>query len=339
MHAGVDSEMARLGAVAVGRGPIGDIAADTAGGGSLVVTNYGDDSVSFIDADNLTVDSTILVGGEPLAAAVADNRVYVGTASASYDSVAVINTDTRTVIAINPLAFNITSVAVGPDGKHVFVGRTGRDVADLAVIDVTNDEVSTIEITTGEGVIVDAVRVGPDGQRVCVATSNTHGGRLVVVDPEAARAIGSVTIGSPIRDVAVSADGSAAYVLAYDPRRGGAVDIVDMTTSEIVAAAEIGGSPTQLTLSPDGTRAYIVHAEHVAVVCTVTHEIVDTLTVGARPSCVATSPDGSRLYVADYAGMVTAFSAVPAMSPQHGPALALDVIAASEVRELETAAV
>ena len=52
----VDPDIARIGAVAVQRGPIGDIA--VAGDGTMVVTNYGDDSVSLLNADTLAVEGT-----------------------------------------------------------------------------------------------------------------------------------------------------------------------------------------------------------------------------------------------------------------------------------------
>jgi YVTN family beta-propeller protein len=312
----VEPDFAVLGTVRTGRGPIADIAFDTTGGtDTLVLTNYDDDSVSVIDAASLTV-VTVAVGGEPFAATLADHRAYVGTASASHDWISVIHTRTKKVVATYPLALRVTAVAVDPHHKRVFVGATGRDVAgdvaDLAIIDTTTDEVARLEIASAAGVVADAVRVGPDGRRVYVAVSDGVGGNLVVVDTDSARAIATVPIGSPIRDVAVSADGTTIDVLIWDPDRGGAVAVVDAATHEIAARIAVGGSGTQMTLSPDGTRAYIVDADQVAVVCTLTNATVDAITVDARPSCVAASTDGTRLYVADYAGAVTALSVAPA---------------------------
>ena len=323
----VDPDLVVLGAVDVGRGPIGDIAAD---GTTLVVTNSGDNSVSVIDADTLTVESTVTVTGEPFATAAIDDRAYVSTASASYDSVSVVDTDAKAVIASYPLAFSVTGVAVSPDGKRVFAGRSGRDQADIAVIDITSDRVGTIDLAGGAGINVDAVRVSPSGKRVYAATSDVRGSRLVVVDAETARAIGAVMIGSPIRDLALSPDGSIAYVLSCDPVHGGIVNVIDLTTHAITGTAGIGGSPMQMTLSADGARAYIVDHDDVAVLCTVTNEVVDAITVGAQPSCVAVSPTGDRLYVADYAGVVTALSV-------DSQFIATDVLAVPDLRELRPA--
>jgi YVTN family beta-propeller protein len=331
-EAHVDPDIAAVGTVGVRRGPIGDIAA----GASVVVTNYGDDSVSFLNPGTLVVEDTIGVPGEPFAAVVCDDRAYVSTSSTSYDAVSVIDTNTRTVIATYPLAFGVTALAISPDGKRVYAGRTGGDHVDVAVIDTTADRVGTIDIATGAGIGVDAIAVDPSGKRLYVATTDARGSQLVVVNAETARVDRKVWVGSPIRDLAF-ADGTA-YVLTSDRVRGGAVSVIDMSTNRITDTIELGiGSPTQMTLSPDRTRAYVVDYDHVAVLCTLSHEVVNTVTVEARPSSIAVNFDGGRLYVADYAGDVSAFSIASTTPMRYSQFVATDPIALPELRELERA--
>jgi YVTN family beta-propeller protein len=333
-EAHVDPDVTSVGAVAVRRGPIGDIAA----GAVVVVTNYGDDSVSFINADTLAVEDTIGVPGEPFAAVVFDDRAYVSTSSASHDAVSVIDTNTRTVITTYPLAFGVTALAVSPDGKRVYAGRNGHDHVDVAVIDITAERVGTIDIASGAGIGVDAIAVDPTGNQLYVATTDARGSQLVVVDAETARVDRKVWVGSPIRDIAF-ADGTA-YVLTSDRVRGGAVSFIDMSTNRITDTVELGiGAPTQMTLSPDLTRAYVVDYDHVAVLCTLSHEVVNTFTVDARPSCVATSFDGGRLYVADYAGDLSVFSVTSTIPQLYSNFGVTDQIALRELRELEPATV
>jgi YVTN family beta-propeller protein len=331
-EAHVDPDIAPVGTIAVRRGPIGDIAA----GASVVVTNYGDDSVSFLNADTLVVEDTIAVPGEPFAAVVSDDRAYVSTSSASHDAVSVIDTNTRTVIATYPLAFGVSALAISPDGKRVYAGRNGRDHVDVAVIDITAERVGTIDIATGAGIGVDAIAVDPTGKRLYVATTDVRGSQLVVVDAETARVDRKVWVGSPIRDLAV-ADGTA-YALTSDRARGGAVSVIDMSTNRITDTIELGvGAPTQMTLGPDKTRAYVVDYDQVAVVCTLTHAVVNTVMVDARPSCVTVNSDGGRLYVADYAGDVSAFSIDSTLPLLYSQLVATDPIALPDPRELEPA--
>lgn len=309
----VDQDLTMVGRVAVPHGPIGDIAVD-ADGKTIVVTNYGANSVSVINPDTLAVEETVAVVGEPFAAAVADDRAFVTTASASYDSVTVIDTNTKTVLAAYPLAFSVTAVTASPDGKRVYAGRTGRDRVDLAVIDITAERVGSIDVANGPGINIDAVRVDAEGRRLYIATSDVRGSELVVVNAETARTEATVWIGSPIRDMALGADGTA-YVLSSDRARGGVVDMVDPATNKITDSVEIGGAPTQLALSPDGTRAYIVDCDDVVVMCTLTSKVLDRITVGAQPSCLAVGPGDDRLYIADYSGGVTVFSIMSPMPP------------------------
>jgi DNA-binding beta-propeller fold protein YncE len=328
-EAGVDRHVAAVGTVAVRRGPIGDIAA----GDVVVVTNHGHDSISFVNPDGLVLEQTIGVPGEPVAVVVSGDRAFVSTTSATNDCVSVVDTNTRTVIATYPLAFGVTALAISPDGKRVYAGRTGDSHVDVAVIDTTADRVGTIDIASGAGIGIDAITVDPTGKRLYVATTDVRGSQLVVVDAETTRIDRKVWVGSPIRDVAF-ADGTA-FVLTSDRERGGAVSVIDLATNRITDTVELGiGAPTQMVLSPDKTRAYIVDYDHVAVLCTLTHQVVTKVRVDARPSCVAVTYDGGRLVVADYEGRVGVF-AVASTLPRFYSQLVTTEPIALPARELE----
>jgi YVTN family beta-propeller protein len=331
-EAHVDPDITTVGTVAVHRGPIGDVAASA---DTIVVTNYGDDTVSLLNVDTLAVADTIAADGEPFAVAVTDDRAYISTSSTSFDAVSVIDTNTKIVIATYPLAFGVTALAISPDGKRVYAGRTGRDHVDVAVIDTTAERVGTIGIASGAGIGIDAVDVDPTGKRLYVATTDALGSQLVVVDTETACVERTMFVGSPIRDLAF-VDGTA-FVLTSDRACGGAVSVIDLSSNRVTDTIELGGAPTQMTLSPDKSRAYIVDYDRVAVLCTLSLEVVNMITVGARPSCVAVSPDNGRVYVADYAGGVTVFAVESTLPPLYSQVMATDPIILPDAQELEPA--
>jgi len=355
--------------IAVNNGPISSIAVSP-GGGRLMVTNYGCDSVSVIDTDTCRVVQTIAGVTEPFAIAVGGkdaNRAYVSTVSAAYDSIEVIDTSTNTIIATHPLALSVSDLVVGPDGKHVYASRNGARGADIAVLDTMTDRVEVIDLAglsdifRAPGTTTECVRISFDGGRLYVATNGPAGGRLVVIGAHASsdqdmgqdedgarsrsrrkiskkptrstgngeqaglRVIDTVEIGLPIRDIALSPDGSAAYVVSscpeLGPERGVVVDVIDTRNNKIVNTSkigQIGGILTGLTLSGDGDRAYLVTDDSVTVLCTLTHDVIGTLGVALQPSAVVESPDGKSLYIADYSGTVSVApiaSAFPSSNP------------------------
>jgi YVTN family beta-propeller protein len=324
--------------IAVKNGPISGIATSP-DGTRLLVTNYGRNSVSVIDTDTCRVVETVADLNEPFAIAMGSEdaeRAYVSTVSTAYDSIGVIDVPTNTVVATHPLALSVSDLAVIPDGRYVYAGRSGVGSADVAALDTTTGRVEALEVATTPGTTTECVRLSPDGDRLYVGTNGPAGGRLVVIgtrtQPDESRAgrssrrpksstrsragveqtglrvIDTIEIGLPIRDVALSPNGAIAYVASCAPELGAVIDVIDTRTNKIIGTrkvGEIGGILTGLTLSRDGDRAYLVSDDGIAVLCTLTHDVVGTVTVTNQPSCVVESPDAKYLYIADYAGTVT----------------------------------
>jgi YVTN family beta-propeller protein len=319
--------------IPVRNGPISGIAVSP-DGRRLMVTHYGHNSVSVIHTGSHRVVQTVDGVNEPYAIVV-DNqdagRAYVSTASPAYDSIAAIDTSSYTVVATYPLALSISDIAVSSDGRYVYAGRNDVRAADVAVLDTETDKVEVIDIADAPGTSTQCVRVSPDGSRLYVGTNGPAGGRLVVtgtrVDDGRAighsrwrqrknakssekglRVIDTVEIGLPIRDVALSPDGTAAYVASCGSDAGAVLDVLDTRTNKITGTrkvAEIAGLLTGLTISGDGDRAYLVSDEGITVLCTLTHDVIGTVRVATQPSCLVESPDGNYLYIAGYDGTVT----------------------------------
>lgn len=327
------AEARLLGSIALGRGPIADIAVDP-DGAIIVATNSGDNSVSVLNARTPGVESVAPVAGEPFAVAAARGRAFVAASEPTHDTVSAIETQADAFLASLPLDLDIVGIAAGQDGRRLFVSGTGPETADLAIVDVESGRVRTVAVADADS-IVGAVRVAPNGRFVYVATSDTQRGELTVIDAVRARIAKVVPTVSLIQDFVLSGDGSVAYVLGRDPQYGGFVETMDTTSTRVLATTWIGGHPTQFALGIDGTRMYIVDVDRVAVMCMITNEIVDAIAVGTQPSCVAVSPGGGRLYVADYSGLVTAF----AVASQSSLPDVMDVETIATVRELEPAGV
>jgi YVTN family beta-propeller protein len=306
--------------IAVQRGAVSGIAVSP-DGTRLMVTHYGDDSVSLIDTARSAVAQTIVDIDEPFAVAVSDTtdgRAYLSTVSPAYDSILVFDIDADQVVAAHPVAHSVTDLAVSPDGKRVYASRTAVNGADVAILDTTTGNEDAIGVAATAGTTAECVRVSPDGRRLYVAANGPFAAELVVIDAQSHRVVNTIEIASPIRDIALSRDGATAYVGSCGPDFGAVVDVVDTRTDTVANTYKIGeiaGWLTQLALSRDGRRAYLVGDHSVTVLSTATHDVIGSIVTGAQPSCVTESPDGHRLYVADYAGAITVLTTAPADAP------------------------
>lgn len=312
LYRSVVPETGALRTARVGRGPIGDMAI-SADGTRLTVTNYADRSVSVIDASTGAVVHTPLGTGEPLAVATGQRkggthggRSYVATSSGSFDSIVVIDTDTAETIAAHPVALSIGDLAVDPARRRLYAARTGPSGVDLLAIDTANGPVGAVEVPGSAGGSAGCVRVSPNARQVYVAVHQAGGDLIVVANPDL-DLLGTIEIGSTIRDVAVSPDGESVVVTSCDPAVGDAVDVVDSATNTVTGRFLVDGPVMQLTVSRDGDRAYLTTTDDVVVVCTRTHRVLDTIGVAGSPSCTVESPDGRYLYIAGYDGVVSAW--------------------------------
>ncbi|MGE5281781.1 MAG: PKD domain-containing protein [Chloroflexota bacterium] len=104
------------------------------------------------------------------------------------------------------------------------------------------------------------------------------------------------TEGSP-GDVAISPDGSTAYVTSFE-----GLARIDIATNTALSSIPMVTEPWAIAISPDGARAYTANLfdESVSVIDLASGAEVGTpIPVGEFPSAIAVAPDGARVYVAN----------------------------------------
>ena len=311
----------RAAEIAVERGAVSGIAVSS-DGALLMVTHYGDDSFSLIDTNSGAVRQTVDVD-EPFAVAMSEEsaaRAYISSASASYDSVLAFDISANRIVETYPLAYGVSDLAVSPNGRYVYAGRTGADGADIAILDTATGDEQAINIA-GAGTVTECLRLSADGRRLYVAANAASTAELVVVDTQRNRVLSTIEIGSSITDIALSPDGVTAYVGSCGPDFGTVLDVVDVRDARKCSVAatykigDVAGVVSSLTLSRDGSRAYLVGDTSVTVLSTRTHDVIGSIATAAQPSCAIESPAGHRLYIADYAGTVTVLAVDAAATP------------------------
>jgi YVTN family beta-propeller protein len=267
------------------------------------------------------------------AAADVVSMAYVTNPSA--DSVAVVDTQTNTVVARIPVRDSPGAIAVNSAGTRAYV--TNFSSGTVSVIDTASDAVVAEIPVGGLGSGPASVAVNPAGSRAYVSSAFFAGvsvidtatntvvanvgtgsfGR-VILDPSGARAyaasllsqmvsvidtatntvVKTMPVGNGVGGIAglaVSPTGNRLY-LSMGPN---SVVVLDTGTNAVVATIAVGTSPGGLVLNPSGTHAYVANSlsTTVSVIDTATNTVVATIDLGSLPLDLAMSVTGARVYV------------------------------------------
>jgi YVTN family beta-propeller protein len=113
--------------------------------------------------------------------------------------------------------------------------------------------------------------------------------------------VATVKVGNEPRGIAISPDGSVAYVANF---QDGTLSVLKTATNTVIDTIAVGAGPLGVTFAPDGTKAYVVNGfdDSVSVVDTATRKVATSIPVGSQPQAIALATDGKQAYVTNYGG-------------------------------------
>jgi YVTN family beta-propeller protein len=192
-------------------------------GRKLVVSNWGDESVSVLDPKTLQEDSTTKVGSHPSEMVFgSDGRLFVACSGSNSVSVIegnrVVETVKTSIDPADPVGSTPDALALSPDGKTLFVANADNN--DVAVIDVSRKNESEVVGFIPTGWYPSAVAVSPDGKKLFVGVGKGLESRA----------------NSPAKGEATAISANATAPYDYIGRvLSGAVSIVDIPTASQLA--------------------------------------------------------------------------------------------------------
>ena len=239
----------------------------------------------------------------PTGLAVHGNYAYVANQGTNSNTVSVINTTHR-------------GRRLHPHRGEPALGRRGHPATPAppsASGYVTNRASGTVSVinTTNKAVVGSAIRVGSSPQDVAVAhtpaitrvyVANSGGNNVSVIDARNSNRVSSINLGvgnSP-QAVAVSPDGTRAYVAYRTAPGAGRVSVINTANNTIIATVNVGSSPQDVAVSPLDNRVYVANngSSSVSVINPAANNSVSTINVGSFPTSLAVSPDKSVVLVA-----------------------------------------
>ncbi len=242
--------------------------------------------------DNLKAGKLLLDPNRP--------RLY---ATLPFDnSLAVIDTNTNTVVTTFFIGANPSSLSISPDGTRLYVANSGSTSAAIGVVDLTTLTTLTSLPTPGT---TSAVAAGL-GNRVYALTAGVNGNGII------AQIDGTTgTLETTIGDGSVQATGS--FKITPDGTRlfsavtGGtaAYDVSTATPTLLQAVSDVGGGGQLFDISRDslylvglgtGTTSSLVSTGDLS-------RVLGSFNVGSYVGPAVFSPDGTLVYeVQDYGG-------------------------------------
>jgi len=195
----------------------------------------------------------------------------------------------RVQVAGEPLG-----LAVAPDGRFLYVASEARGVVSVIQTEPL-EVVETIDLPNGA--VPAGIALTPDGSALYVASAEASG-RVFVIDVETRSVAATIRAGQRALNVAISPDGTLAYVTSRDDGR---VHVIDVLTNTVITALSVRDAYA-VAFHPYGKSVFVTSADTPGKV-TMFDVGADRATaewdVGDMPLGLAVGPIGEALYVSN----------------------------------------
>jgi YVTN family beta-propeller protein len=280
---------------------------------TLIVSNRGEGTVSFIDTDtNAVIQQLNVELGAHEFAVSPDGTRAVGSCYGSGPGHK--TPDQRLFVLDIPERKLLKTIDLGDNPRPNDI-RFLDDHTQIVVTSEVKQRLLTVNIESGEIVKVTPfnqkaghmLALAPDGKTAYV--SCVFPGCVAVVDMTGEADTQFITTAPGAEGVDLSPDGKRLWV---GNNRSESISIIDTATREVISTIDTDGFPFRIRFTPDGAKVVISHpgASEVRIYAADTTELLHKVKlVGKTPSCLAVAPDGAHAYVVcGSSGTVTAIT-------------------------------
>lgn len=248
------------------------------------------------------------IGGQAAADESPEGRYRIYVSNEQSGDLSVIDSESLQQIKVIPVGNRPRHIAMGPDGRILYVGLNNPPVvtagdSDEATDHLTKDGIGIVDLARGRIVKVlqgvadpQQLAVSFDGERVYAASRGT--GKAVVQHVETGEVLAFMEVGEDPQGIAISPDGDLVYVTSEKDHR---ITVVDTDTLRVLKQFSVTMRPHGVAFSPDGRHVYVVGSKDASmtVVDARTHDVIRNIPLpyDDEPTGVAVSPDGQRVYV------------------------------------------
>lgn len=148
-------------------------------------------------------------------------------------------------------------VALSPDKMTMYVTTTEYGGDTVSVVDVATNKLTTsIKL---ENAFSDGLTITPDGHKALVAILGKRGS-IAVLDLDKASVEAKIAVGPHPQEIAVTTNGSKAYVSNHLARPG-SISVLDLASMNVVDTILVEGTVGRLALGPEDDKLYVLTAD------------------------------------------------------------------------------
>jgi YVTN family beta-propeller protein len=275
----------------------------------IVQTNAAGDNIHLIDPVTNRVVGVINDIEVPHGTTSSPDGLRLYFTNEARHTLDVVDAQTLAVTARIPLSGRPNNVAIGKDGRHVYVG--------IAQAPGAVDVIDTVSLTNARSIAVKGaihnVYVTPDGKFVVAGSIPTR--TLTVIDAATGTVAWDLQMSAGIRPVTFeqARDGSTARMFVQLSDYHG-IAVVDFATRKEVSRFEMAAIPGEekhtqglqgapahgLGVTPDGKILFATSKVYSQLYAYSLPDLkpIGTVNVGQHPEWFTFSPDGKQIYVA-----------------------------------------
>ncbi len=275
----------------------------------IVQTNAAGDNIHLIDPATNKVVGVINDIEVPHGVTSSPDGLRLYFTNESRHTLDVVDSQTLAVTARIPLSGRPNNVAIGKDGRRIYVG--------IAQAPGAVDVIDTVSLTNAKSIAVKGaihnVYVTPDGKHV--VSGSIPGRMLTVIDAATETIAWELPTSAGVRPITFEQkpDGSTSRIFLQLSDYHG-IAVVDFATRKEVSRFEMVGIPDEekhtqglqaapahgLGVTPDGKTLFATSKVYSQLYAYSLPDLkpLGTVNVGQHPEWVTFSPDGKQIYVA-----------------------------------------
>lgn len=271
------------GAIPVGSEPMS--IAITPDGKTAYVVNEGSDNVTPIITQYNLAESPISVGSGPGVVAIAPDGKTAYVSDTTSNAVTPIDIATNTTKPWIPVGEDPEGIAITPNGQTAYVANAESNT--VTPIDLVTG-MAGAAIPTG-GTSPSFIAVAPDGNTVYVVNRGTSD--VTPIDVATNVAGTPIPVGANPNEIAITPDGTTAYVDAYGPGPDN-ITPIDLATNTPGTPIQVTQGVAGIAITPDSATAYVSNFNSTVVpINLATQTVGSPITVGSNSAGIAISPD------------------------------------------------